>query len=110
MALTFAPYVDKLPLGGSRYLWLGSITLDNSYPTNGEAIAASDFGADKILFVQLSGAANIVTKSLEWDRTNSKIKVFVEDAISGIAAEAANASDQSLVVIDAMVIVEDLTP
>lgn len=111
MALTFQRFVpDLIPLDGSRYEWIGQITFDNSYPTGGEVIAGSDFGADKIVFVGTPGQTNILTKHVRWDRTNSKLFIAVEDSISGIEAEAANASDQSLVIIPVRVIVEDLTP
>lgn len=108
MALTFTKYIpDSIHAGGDIYEWIGKVTFDNSYPTNGEAITAADFGGDDLLFVGVNAASSVVTKSVYWDRTNSKLKIFVEDGTSGIAAEAANASDQSLVTVDVRVLVRD---
>jgi hypothetical protein len=108
MALTFTklPSADPyLRLGrGDTVLWVGTITFDNSYPTNGEAIAASDFGLDSITFVSVNAAATPVTKFVRWDEANSKLIVFIEDSISGISAEAGNATDQSAVKVAVMVV------
>src|SRR5688572_9036147 len=74
----------------------GKFTFDTSYPTGGEDI--SDIFNQ---FVELYGClfddANVATKKVAVDYTAKKVKVFVEDATSGIGAEAANASDQSTI-------------
>lgn len=108
MAVTLTKYNSQdIHLGGDLYLWAGKITFDSSYPTNGEAIAASDFGGDEILSVSLNAAADVVTKFAYWDRANSKIKIFVEDGTSGICAEAGSTSDQSAVDVDLWVLLRN---
>lgn len=108
MALTFTKYVaDNVPLYGDVQAWAGKVTFDSSYPTGGEAIAASDFSANEILFVSVNAITDVATKHIRWDRAASKFQLFVEDAISGISAEAANASDQSAVDAEILVLVRD---
>lgn len=80
------------------------VTFDNSYPTGGEAIAASDFGLSTIAFVAVNAQSGVVTKFVRWDSANSKLLIYIEDGTSGISAEAANASDQSAVTVDLLVI------
>lgn len=108
MALTIAKYTTPDPLlrlgRGDVVLWVGKITFDNSYPTGGEAVAASDFDLDSIIFLAPAGLSNVATKLVLADQANSKLLIYVEDAISGIQAQASNASDQSAVSVDIMVI------
>lgn len=101
MALTFSN--EEMHVLGDMRVWLVSINFDNSYPTGGEAIATSDLsGCSSIAFAQV-GSVDDATYRCTWDRTNSKLKLYVEDGTSGIEAEAANTSDQSAVNIELLV-------
>jgi hypothetical protein len=51
--------------------------------------------------------SGVVTKHVRWDRTASKLVIFIEDGTSGISAEAANASDQSLVTVEVLAFVRN---
>lgn len=71
----------------------GTLTFDSSYPTGGESISEiTDFfrgsQADSIVFEQLSN--RIVT----FDRTAKKALLY-----TALSTEAANASDQSSIVV-----------
>lgn len=50
-----------------------TVTLDSSYLTSGEPLAASDFGLYNILALFPAGAAST---SLYWDQTNGKILAY----------------------------------
>ncbi len=111
MAITFTKYPSPdqfVRLGrGDVVEVYGEVTFDASYPntggTVGEPIAASDFGLDSVLFVTV-GDPSVVTKKARWDRAAAVIHIDVQDAISGIYAEAANASDQSLVIVPVRIV------
>lgn len=80
---------DKVHLGGGRYLVTGDITFDTGdYATGGISLSASSFGLDTIDRV-LVGKPSIVRTSVYWIKSSGKLKVFIEDAISGIEAEHA---------------------
>lgn len=81
-----------------------TVTFDSSYPTGGEAIAASDFGLQTIVWVNVNAQTDVLTKHVRWVQSTSKLFIAVEDGTSGIEAEAANASDQSLVSVQLMVL------
>ncbi len=93
MALTFTESGSGVA-GDLRY-WSGVVALDSSYPTGGEAVAASDFPAFNSIEAVLLGQTIVATKRTIWDPSASKIVVMVEDGTTGIEAEAANTSDQS---------------
>lgn len=83
------------------------VQFDNSYPTGGEAVTANDFGFDSIDYVvpirqAPDGGAQTVGILPTWDNTNSKLKLSVIGA-TGLVTEAANASDQSTVIVDCLV-------
>lgn len=104
MALTFTPRVDQINqkapnIIGDLKMWIGTITFDSSYPTNGELISKSDVGFD-VAVDAVIGLTEIAGSRLAvWDPANKKIKLF-----TAIGAEAANASNQSAVVVNAVVI------
>jgi len=79
-----------------------SVTFDASYPTGGEILAASDFGLRGISSVT-AGGADDATYHATYVRSTGGLKLFVEDGTTGIEAEAANASDQSAVVVPVIV-------
>lgn len=88
MALTITEVV-RSALRNKRYLVV-DIQFDNSYPTGGEAVAASDFGLSSIDDLRVPSQNAAGTRLFAWDQANSKIKVF-----TAVGTEATNASDQS---------------
>jgi hypothetical protein len=61
---------ESVPLGTSKVLDYGVVTLDNSYPTGGEAIdATGDLGYDTMIFESS-------TVVLQWDKANQKVVAF----------------------------------
>lgn len=72
MALTFTNQAQGV-VGNLRY-WSGTILFDNSYPTNGEAITAANFGFASVIYVLDLGINGGVL--FEFDKTNSKIKAY----------------------------------
>jgi len=103
MALTIAN--EDRWISGDRVNVTATVTFDNSYPTGGEAIAASDFsGLSQIDYLSVNAHSDVATKDVVWDRTNSKLLIYIEDGTSGIEAEAGNTSDQSAVDVEVHVI------
>lgn len=99
MALTFTKNSSGV-MGDKRY-WAGTVAFDASYPTGGEAVAASDFDSisTSVEFVMVGAQSSLVpTKVVSYDPSTAKLVINVEDGTSGISAEAGNASDQSGVV------------
>jgi hypothetical protein len=108
MALTFTNPADGIRpyhVLGDVKMVARKVTFDNSYPTGGEAIAPSDFGLSKIIWVQVNAQSDVLTKHVRWVEAAGAHKLFiaVEDGTSGIEAEAAAASDQSLVSVHVLV-------
>lgn len=89
MALTIAnerelPSVNR-NIGDPTHQIIADITGDSSYPTNGEAIAASDFGASGqfskivgIIPLAITDGADLIS-GLTYDAENGKIKFFALD-------------------------------
>jgi hypothetical protein len=106
MALTFTAATNaqrpKNVLGDLAAVFR-TVTFDSSYPTGGEAITAADFGLQTIVWVSVNALSDVATKHVRWDPTAGTLMILIEDGTSGISAEAANASDQSAV--DAQVLV-----
>lgn len=112
MALTCSRYVpDNIPVYGDLYEWIGLITFDSSYPTGGEVFSSiTDLGFSansSIVFVGVESQSSVLTKHVRWDRANAKLFIAIEDAISGIEAQAGNATDQSAVSFNARILVRD---
>lgn len=91
-------------VAGDRTFVAATVTFDSSYPTGGEAIAAADFGLRSHIDWVIPNKPDVATKDVWWDRANSKLMILVEDGTSGIEAQAANASDQSAVDVEVLVI------
>mgnify|MGYP003146505505 CR=1 FL=1 len=91
MALTIS--AEDRRISGDRVLVDAKVTFDSSYPTNGEALAASDFQG----LIQIDGlivhSTNLALHRVIWDESNSKLKVYVEDGTSGKEAEVANTTN-----------------
>jgi hypothetical protein len=95
MAVTVAD-VSRSILRHKRFV-VATITFDSSYPTGGEALAASALGLGVIDFLTISGTS---ANTFAWDRANNKIKAFVRTT----GVEVANATDLSAVVVDALAV------
>ena len=89
-------------LGNSTAVW-GTIVLDSSYPTGGEAIAIADTTNDitleriDVLFAQGAGYLG------DWDEANQKLimRYFDYDAgADGAAIQVPNTTDLSSVTVD----------
>lgn len=95
MALTVNITPDPVTGGdansvGDHFEIRGTLDFDSSYPTGGEAIAASDFGGYYVLldlWVEATGA-----EVPKYDPDNEKVLLYTADG-----TEAVNASDQSAV-------------
>ena len=73
---------------------LADITFDASYPTGGYAVAASDFGLDRVLdTVMVNNVTAAGTRLVAYDPATKKLKIF-----TALSTEASNASDQSAIV------------
>lgn len=110
MALTCTRFIpDNIPLYGDLYEWVGKITFDASYPTGGEPFSAvTDLGFNTgaaIVFVGVESQSGVLTKHVRWDRANGTLFIAIEDAISGIEAQAGSTTDQSAVFFNARIIV-----
>lgn len=96
MAGTIAATVRKrISLGGTTYLYLGTLTPDTSYATNGDTISAPAAPAltlpEKLDFVDVQGSTggHVAT----FDATAGKVKIF--EGAAGVLKEVANAANLS---------------
>jgi hypothetical protein len=78
---------------GRQTLVMGKITMDSSYPTNGEAVTAADFGFKRLNHV-LCGASE-TGYVFAFDDSASKIKAFEAGADGAALDEVANTTDLS---------------
>ena len=93
MALTVT--IQKRSTFGNKRVRTVDIAFDSSYPTNGEALTASDLGLSVVDLVIPSPKSGYV---FEYDYANSKIKAYYADydaASDGALIEVANATDLS---------------
>lgn len=58
---------------GNGFIVIADVTFDSSYPTNGEALTAQQFGLAALDFVLPSPASGYI---FEFDHANSKLKAF----------------------------------
>ena len=106
MALTVTPAADavtastKLSLG-SHFGVIAAITFDSSYPTGGEALGTAELtklDLSQIDFVIPVG--NVLgNRHVVYDRANKKLMLF-----TALGTEAVNASDQSTIIVNCLVI------
>lgn len=80
---------------GLLHMRLIELDFDSSYPTNGEAV-----NLDLIELVDVKAVIFCDSRlgySFEWDDANSKVKVYVEEAVAagGPLLEVANTTDLS---------------
>lgn len=97
--MTITATENQRGVEGNLRRWLGTITFDSSYPTGGEAIAASDFGLAQIEHVQLATGVGALDITPHWDQTNSKIIL----AVSSTGLQVANTTDMSATTVIATV-------
>lgn len=98
--MAFTVTEDTVFVAGDKRIVFATLGFDSSYPTGGEALAASDFD-------QLSGIEEVViassppegTEVVVWDRANSKLKVFTADG-----TEQTNATDPGITALQVMVV------
>jgi hypothetical protein len=88
---------------GARRANRATVTFDSSYPTGGEALTAAAFGLSDIqdVFVEQPNTAGI---DVRYDSSAEKLVIYDEDNTSGVAAEVANASNQSTVAVRVLVV------
>jgi hypothetical protein len=80
-------------LASGLSVFVGTIALDSSYPTGGEAIDHADVERFDVLTV--AGGGGYI---FEWDAPNQKLKLMIGDnnnAADAVAVEAANTTDVS---------------
>lgn len=71
---------------GNAYAVAADVTFDSSYPTNGEALAASAFGLNEISLLLCETASGYM---FQYDYTNAKLKAYYpRAAVSGTLAAA----------------------
>ncbi len=100
MALTFT--VLATVRDGSGATVFATVGFDSSYPTNGEAIVADDFGLWGLSSL-IPGGVDDAKYHAAWFHDLGKLKLYVEDGTTGIEAEAGSASNQSAIVVPVIV-------
>lgn len=90
MALTYSCNANTVH--GSQRAWQGTVTFDASYTTGGLTVGPAQLGMVRIDSLQATpqNGSNLVA----WNPTTGKLLLY-----TAIATEAANASNQSTVVI-----------
>lgn len=82
-----------ISIGESEALVFGTLTLDSSYPTGGEAIdAPGDAGFHHLLVAPAGGYVGY------WDKANQKIIAYQQSAATSALTQVPNATDLSAVV------------
>ncbi len=79
-----------------------NITMDSSYPTNGEAIVADDFGLWGLSSL-IPGGVDDAKYHAAWYHDLGKLKMFIEDGTTGIEAEVGNGTNIATVVVPVIV-------
>lgn len=80
---------DKIHASGDVYIVTGEITFDTGdYAAGGLAITAASLGLDSVQRL-LVGKTSIIRTSAYWLKSTGKLKIFLQDSISGIEAEHA---------------------
>lgn len=97
MAVTYS--ITGFLSGGNESGSYGTITLDASYPTGGEAITARGVGLGIITSLDLEGDDGYVP---HWDSTNDKIIMYYADydaVADGALIQVADTTDLSAVIL-----------
>lgn len=102
MALTFRQVNNAVGTPGTFRETVYDVTLDNSYPTGGEAISAKDVGLSSIYGMEVIGVSTVAGTApttgytFQWDFKNGKLQAFT-------AGGAVGAHSHSLLLKDAAV-------
>jgi hypothetical protein len=99
VALTVTQLDDLPVLTGNVVQRRVRLTFDNAYPTGGEAYTADLLGLSVLHRLDVSAVNNQANRLILHDPANLKVKVY-----TALGAEAANASDQSTITVDAVAI------
>ena len=92
MALTISN--EDRRIMGDRVVIDAKIAFDSSYPTNGEALANTDFSGLHQIDSVIVHSTNLAMYRVVWDDVNSKLKVFLEaSGGDGAEDEVANTTD-----------------
>ena len=91
MALTISN--EDRRIMGDRVVIDAKIAFDDDYPTNGEALANTDFSGLHQIDSLIVHSTNLAMYRVIWDDTNSKLKVYLEDSTSGKEAEVGSGVD-----------------
>ena len=91
MALTISN--EDRRIQGDRVVVDAKIAFDDSYPTNGEALANTDFSGLHQIDSLIVHSTNLAQYRVIWDDTNSKLKVYLEDTSTGKEAEVGDTED-----------------
>ena len=91
---------DRIQLGQSKVLVFGTVALDSSYPTGGEAIDPTGTGDYDVMLIEPMGGV-----TLEWDKANVKVKAYWGNAgTASLLPEVTATTDLSAVVAQFMAI------
>ena len=90
MALTISN--EDRRIQGDRVVVDAKIAFDDSYPTNGEVLANTDFSGLHQIDSVIVHSTNLAMYRVIWDDTNSKLKVFLEASGGCPGSRAAAAS------------------
>ena len=86
MAATVPLSSEPINFGGGLLFVHGTITMDSSYPTGGEAVTPGQFKGGAIRRLMLSASTTGIVPA--WDATNSKVMAFWVDTTTDGAALA----------------------
>lgn len=85
-----------IPIGQGMAIVLGTVAMDNSYATGGEALdAPGDRGYAK--FALAGGGGGYVG---QWDKAAQKVMAYRQTAATGALAEVPNTTDLAAVTFD----------
>ena len=96
MALSSADI--KRTVFGNKRIVIATLTFDSSYPTGGESLTPAMVGLSSIDSV-LCFPHQTATRIATYDHTNAKVLLY-----TALSTEAANASDQSTITIQVLVV------
>jgi hypothetical protein len=88
MAATVTLSSEPINFGGGLLFVHGTITMDSSYPTGGEAVTPGQFKGGAIRRLMLSASTTGIVPA--WDATNSKVDTTTDGAA---LAEVVNTTD-----------------
>ncbi len=93
MAATVTLSENPINFGGGMLFVTGTITMDSSYPTGGEAVTPGLFKGGAIRRLNLFASTTGIVPA--WDSTNSKVMAFwVDTTVDGAAlGEVANSTN-----------------